>query len=86
MKIISTKFKGLKIIKQKNNVDNRGSLREIHNQKIVDFNNFIFEYCTTSKSKVLRGFHFQYKYQQAKYVSVVKGKILDCVIDLRKKS
>jgi dTDP-4-dehydrorhamnose 3,5-epimerase len=86
MKIISTKFKGLKIIKQKNNVDDRGSLREIHNQKIVDFNNFIFEYCTTSKSKVLRGFHFQYKYQQAKYVSVVKGKILDCVIDLRKKS
>ena len=30
--------------------------------------------------------HFQYKHQQAKYVSVLKGKILDCVIDLRKKS
>ena len=86
MKIISTKFEGLKIIKQKNNLDKRGSLREIHNQKIINFNDFIFEYCTTSKSKVLRGFHFQYKFQQAKYVNVLKGKILDCVIDLRKKS
>ena len=34
----------------------------------------------------MRGFHFQHKFQQAKYVSVIKGKILDCVIDLRKKS
>ena len=34
MKIVSTKFKGLKIIKQKKNEDSRGSLREIHNQKI----------------------------------------------------
>ena len=38
------------------------------------------------KKNSLRGFHFQYKFQQAKYVSVLKGKILDCVIDLRKNS
>ena len=38
------------------------------------------------KKNSLRGFHFQYKYQQAKYVTVLKGKILDCVIDLRNKS
>jgi|TARA_B110000438_G_scaffold300509_1_gene353072 dTDP-4-dehydrorhamnose 3,5-epimerase len=86
MKIVSTKFKGLKIIKQKKNEDSRGSLREIHNQKIVNYKNFIFEYATTSKKNVLRGFHFQYKYQQAKYVNVLKGKILDVVIDLRKNS
>ena len=30
--------------------------------------------------------YFQYKFQQAKYVNVLKGKILDCVIDLRKNS
>ena len=34
----------------------------------------------------MRGFHFQYKFQQAKYVNVLKGKILDYVIDLRKGS
>ena len=86
MKIIKTKFKDLLIIKQKNNIDKRGSLREIYNKKVLKKNNFVFEYCTISKKNSLRGFHFQYKFQQAKYVSVIKGKILDCVIDLRKKS
>ncbi len=86
MKIIKTKFKDLLIVKQKNNHDKRGSLREIFNNKILKVNNFVFEYCTTSKANALRGFHFQYKFQQAKYVNVLKGKILDCVIDLRKNS
>lgn len=85
MKIIKTKFKDLFIVKQKNNVDRRGSLRETFNKKILN-KKFIFEYCTTSKANALRGFHFQYKFQQAKYVSVLKGKILDYVIDLRKNS
>ena len=85
MKVIKTKFKGLFIVKQKNNFDKRGSLRETFNKKILK-HNFVFEYCTTSRQNSLRGFHFQYKFQQAKYVNVLKGKILDCVIDLRKKS
>ena len=86
MKIIKTKFKGLLVVKHKNNFDKRGNLREIFNNKILKINNFVFEYCTTSKARSLRGFHFQYKFQQAKYVNVLKGKILDCVIDLRKNS
>ncbi len=85
MKIIDTKFSGLKIVKQVSFKDKRGQLRIVHNQKIIN-KKFTFEYCTTSKKNSLRGFHFQFKYQQAKYVSVVKGKILDCVIDLRKNS
>lgn len=87
MKILKTKFKGLLIVKQKNNKDSRGNLREIYNKKIVKHHNFPFEYCTTSKNNSLRGFHFQNSnFQQAKFVNVVKGKILDCVIDLRKRS
>ena len=85
MKVIKTKFKDLLIIKNKNNVDKRGSLREIFNKKILN-KKFVFEFCTTSKSNSLRGFHFQHKFQQAKFVNVLKGKILDCVIDLRKNS
>ena len=85
MKILKTKFKDLKIIKHKTFYDKRGFLRITHNQKKLN-KKFIFEYCTTSKKNSLRGFHFQYKFQQAKYVTVLKGKILDCVIDLRKKS
>ena len=85
MKIIKTKIKDLLIVKHKNNKDSRGNLRETFNDKKLK-KKFVFEYCTTSKKNVLRGFHFQYKYQQSKYVSVLKGKILDVVIDLRKNS
>ncbi len=85
MKIYKTNIKDLLVIKQKNNIDKRGSLRETFNKKLLD-KKFVFEYCTTSKKNVLRGFHFQVKFQQAKYVSVLKGKILDVVVDLRRKS
>ena len=43
MKIIKTKFKDLLIIKQKNNSDKRGNLRETFNKKTLK-KNFIFEY------------------------------------------
>ncbi len=85
MKIKKTKFKNLLIVQQKNNKDTRGNLRETFNYKVLK-KKFIFEYCTTSKKNVFRGFHFQSKNKQAKYVNVVKGKILDIVIDLRKGS
>ncbi|MDA9624307.1 dTDP-4-dehydrorhamnose 3,5-epimerase [Pelagibacteraceae bacterium] len=86
MKVLNTRISGLKIIKQKNNFDSRGFLRETHNQKIIKNKRFVFEYCTSTKAKILRGFHFQTKFKQAKYVNVIKGRILDCVIDLRKNS
>ena len=86
MRIINTSFKDLRIIAHKNNTDIRGSLRETYNKKIINWDKFIFEYATISKKNVLRGFHFQYKNQQSKLVTVVKGKILDLVIDLRRKS
>ena len=47
MKVIKTNIKDLLIIKQKNNIDKRGSLREIFSKKKFGKNNFIFEYCTT---------------------------------------
>jgi len=86
MIIKKTKISGLKIIKQKRFADSRGSLRVMFNNKKLKDNKFIFDFCTTSKKNVLRGFHFQYKHQQAKFVNVLKGRILDCVVDLRKKS
>ena len=85
MIIKKTKFKDLLVVKQMNNIDKRGSLRETYNNKILK-KKFIFDYCTISKRNVLRGFHFQTKFTQSKYVNVIKGKILDVVIDLRKNS
>ena len=85
MKIKKTNFKGLLIVSQIHNTDRRGGLRETYNDTVLK-KKFIFEYCTTSKKNVLRGFHFQSKNKQSKYVNVLKGKILDVVIDLRKNS
>ena len=86
MRVIDTKFNGLKIIQQKKHGDTRGHLRETYIKKIIRWNDLIFDYATTSKKNVLRGFHFQSKFKQAKFVTVIKGKILDYVLDLRKKS
>ena len=55
MIIKKTKFKDLLIIKQKDNVDNRGTLRETFNDKILK-KKFIFEYCTSSKKMFLEVF------------------------------
>ena len=49
MKVIKTNIKNLLIIKQKNNIDARGRLRETFNKKILN-KKFIFEYCTNFKS------------------------------------
>jgi dTDP-4-dehydrorhamnose 3,5-epimerase len=86
MKITKTKFKDLIIIEQENFVDYRGELRITFHQKNLNVNKFLFEYAVTSKKNVLRGLHFQKEFQQAKLVYVLKGKILDVVVDLRKKS
>ena len=86
MRVIKTEFKGLKVIQQKKHGDNRGYLRETFIKKIIRWDELIFDYATTSKRNVLRGYHFQSKFKQVKFVSVIKGRILDCVIDLRKKS
>ena len=86
MYLINTKFKGLKIIQQKRIGDSRGYLRETFRKKIIKWDNLIFDYATVSKKNVLRGFHFNSKFLQAKFVTVLKGKILDYVLDLRKKS
>ena len=49
MKIINTKFEGLKIIKQNKHEDKRGFLRETFIKKIIRWNELIFDYATTSK-------------------------------------
>ena len=86
MLIINTKIDGLKIIQQKKISDSRGSLRETFKKTFINWDNLVFDYATISKKNILRGFHFNSKFPQAKFVTVLKGKILDYVVDLRKKS
>ena len=65
--------------------DNRGFFQELYLKK--NFNtNANFTAIAHSKKNVIRGMHFQVISSQEKLISVVKGKILDVVVDLRKKS
>ena len=38
------------------------------------------------KKNVFRGFHYQAKFKQSKLVQVLEGKIIDIVVDIKKKS
>ena len=49
MKILKTPIKDLLIIDQNNYKDNRGSLREIYNKKLITKNLFKYEYFSISK-------------------------------------
>ena len=86
MKIISTKFSGLKVIQSKSYKDSRGLFKEDYKKKFFKNKNFVFGCTSSSKKNVIRGLHLQTKYSQEKYVSVLKGAIIDVAVDLRKKS
>ena len=85
MKLIKTKFKDLLYFQDFIYSDKRGNLKELFNQNKIN-KKFIFEFVSLSKKNVIRGLHFQVKKPQAKFISVLYGKIFDVVIDLRKKS
>ena len=85
MKIIKTKIKDLLLLKTSIYKDKRGFFKEVEKNKILK-KKFIFDCFSYSKKNTLRGMHLQTKKSQAKIISVVQGKILDVVVDLRKNS
>jgi len=85
VKKINTNFKGLFLIKTKIFHDNRGFFKEVFLKKIIK-KNLVFGCLSKSKKNVLRGLHLQLKRSQGKFITVVKGKIFDVALDLRKKS
>ena len=85
MKLIKTQIKDLLIVKTNIYKDNRGFFKEIEKFKILK-KKFIFDCLSFSKKNTLRGLHLQTKKSQAKIITVAQGKILDVVVDLRKKS
>lgn len=91
MNIIKTDIEGLVILEPRVFRDERGYFMESFSKKF-----FVEEVCKTefvqdneSKSSygVLRGLHFQKPpYAQSKLVRVVKGRVLDVAVDIRKGS
>ena len=75
----------LNIIQNKKHHDKRGYFQELLKEKQIN-KKFPFIVMSYSKKNVLRGLHIQTNKSQGKYISVLKGKIFDVVVDLRKKS
>ena len=92
MEVKKTKINGVFLIKPHVFKDNRGHFFESFNSK--KFNEatgldvqFVQDNQSLSCKNVLRGLHFQYPpFAQAKLVSVIKGEVLDVVVDIRKSS
>jgi len=85
MKKIKTNFKDLVVYKGKKFSDKRGFLREIFHGFILK-KKLVFSITSKSSKNVIRGLHLQTKRKQDKYITVLKGKILDVAVDLRKNS
>jgi len=92
MTVKETKLKGCFVIEPKIFEDKRGYFLESYNQKtfnkLAKVNiNFVQDNESFSSKGVLRGLHYQTgSHAQAKLVRVLKGKVLDVAVDLRKES
>ncbi len=82
---VKSNFKDLFLIKNISFKDNRGYFKELIRENVIN-KKFPFLVMSFSKKNVIRGLHIQTINSQGKFISVLKGKIFDVVIDLRKNS
>jgi len=91
MEIIKTPFEGLLVLQTVNFQDGRGGFQKLYNYDFYkangldcDFKEFYF---SVNNSDVIRGMHFQLPpFDHTKLVYVSQGRIIDVVVDIRKKS
>ena len=90
IQIEKTNIEGLCIITPTVHKDSRGYFMESYNER--DFQEagldlrFVQDNQSMSQKGVLRGLHFQKQYPQGKLVRVLKGRVYDVAVDLRKHS
>lgn len=88
MNVVKTELDGVLLLELNSFGDSRGSFTKSYNDEIfktfgIDFH-VKESFYTVSKQNVVRGMHFQEPpFATAKLVSVLYGKILDLVLDLR---
>ena len=88
MKIYESEIKGAKIIEYDVNHDTRGYTLKPFSLNQIKEAGLKFEvreiFYSTSNKDVIRGMHFQLPpHAQAKIVHLIKGKIMDVILDLR---
>lgn len=91
MQIETNHIEGLLVIKPDVFEDQRGYFFESYNEEKFSQLGIDIRFLQDNESKsakgVLRGLHFQVPpYQQGKLVRVIKGKVLDVAVDLRRSS
>ncbi len=91
MKVIETEIEGVFILEPRVFGDDRGYFFESfslkHFEEKVSKTVFVQDNESKSKYGVLRGLHYQLPpYTQAKLVRVVKGRVLDVAVDIRRGS
>lgn len=90
IKVTKLPIEGLYIIEPAVHGDSRGYFMETYNKRDMEeagLNmNFVQDNQSMSVKGVLRGLHFQKQYPQGKLVRVIKGKVFDVAVDLRKDS
>lgn len=90
MDIKTFEIQGLQLITLKSFADNRGFFVERYNQKSfqkagLDMD-FVQDNFSTSQPGVLRGLHYQFSPAQTKFITCLRGTVLDVAVDLRKDS
>jgi dTDP-4-dehydrorhamnose 3,5-epimerase len=91
MKVVETGFEGLFVLEPRVFADERGYFFESFNSQTFKSNGLDFDWVqdnqSHSKHGVIRGLHFQKPpHAQTKLIRVLKGEIVDVVVDLRHSS
>ena len=83
-------IEGLYIIESAVHGDNRGYFMETYNKRDLEEAGLNMDFVQDNQSMsvkgVLRGLHFQKQYPQGKLVRVIKGRVFDVAVDIRKGS
>lgn len=90
IKVTKAPIDGLYIIEPAVHGDNRGYFMETYNKRDMEEAGLNMDFVQDNQSMsvkgVLRGLHFQKQYPQGKLVRVIKGRVFDVAVDLRKNS
>ena len=84
--MIETEIPEVKLINSKIHEDNRGFFTEVYRDDWIEGHRLIQVNHSYSRGGALRGLHYQLKRPQGKLVRVIRGKIFDVAVDLRKSS
>ncbi len=90
IKVTKAPIEGLYVIEPQVFGDKRGYFTETYNQNDMQAAGldmvFVQDNQSSSTKGVLRGLHFQKQHPQGKLVRVIRGKVFDVAVDLRKNS